>query len=786
MNEGIVKAYAGSLFHDIGKVVQRVGGVSGTHSKIGIEFLRDLGIKDKDILDCVQYHHWRELRAAADVSHYAYIAYIADNIASAAERRTSPDEFTERGWNPKMPLQSVFNLLNSKSERHYYRPITLDWKEGINFPQKREPSFDKYNYSEIVDRFRRDLETFELTSEYLNSLLELAEEKLSFVPSSTDKTQVADISLYDHMKLTAAIACCIYDYIQTANVNEQDYRRELLDRADRFYNKDFAIMYSASLSGIQDFIYTIHSENALKTLRARSFYLELFVENLIDEILTNIGLTRANLLYSGGGHFYMILPNTESVKAKLTEVITKTNNWLLVRFRAALYVSDGYCECSANQLNNKPQGAYNEVFGIISQAMSNKKLHKYSADDILRINNQSAKGRECRICKAVRPLSNDICDLCAAFIKLSGYVSKQYSSDIDGDDLFFIVEPAEKRTTFQAVPISESLYVTAVNKQGLDDKLKAESEIVRFYGKNVFQIGKNLSTKLWVADYCKEKEISKYAEYSEGINRIGVMRIDVDNLGTAFTSGFNSDNGKYNTISRTATFSRHMSMFFKRDINMLLHSSMREITVIYSGGDDMFLLGAWDDIINAAIDINNSFYAYTQGKLTLSAGIGIYPEKYPIHVMARETGELENYSKKRDEDGVEKNSVTLFTPDLCFSWNELANQVVDAKLALLKEFFKDYMGKGDTFLHQILVYLCGIEEEEKKGLARISLARYAYLLAKAEPETDSVESRHKYEAFSEQMYEWISDTNERRQLKAAIYLYIYSKRENSNGHYQQA
>lgn len=42
---------------------------------------------------------------------------------------------------------------------------------------------------------------------------------------------------------------------------------------------------------------------AMKSLRGRSFYLELFIEHIIDEILSNLELSRVNLIYSGGSQF---------------------------------------------------------------------------------------------------------------------------------------------------------------------------------------------------------------------------------------------------------------------------------------------------------------------------------------------------------------------------------------------------------------------------------------------------------------------------------------------------
>ena len=52
----------------------------------------------------------------------------------------------------------------------------------------------------------------EFTEKSINSLLEILEANLSFVPSSTDSSQLCDISLFDHMKITAAIASAVYDY----------------------------------------------------------------------------------------------------------------------------------------------------------------------------------------------------------------------------------------------------------------------------------------------------------------------------------------------------------------------------------------------------------------------------------------------------------------------------------------------------------------------------------------------------------------------------------------------
>ena len=70
----------------------------------------------------------------------------------------------------------------------------------------------------------------------------------------------------------------------------------------------------------------------------------------------------------------------------------------------------------------------------------------------------------------------------------------------------------------------------------------------------------------------------------------------------------------------------------------------------YSGGDDLFIVGSWDDIIGFAVDLYYALKKYTQGTLKISGGIGLYPSKYPISVMAKQTGELERCSKRNDRE----------------------------------------------------------------------------------------------------------------------------------------
>ena len=239
------------------------------------------------------------------------------------------------------------------------------------------------------------------------------------------------------------------------------------------------------------------------------------------------------------------------------------------------------------------------------------------------------------------------CAICAAL--------KNFSNAIQTKDFFVVVTANENANL---LPLPDGRYLLAETEAELLLRLQRNQNYVRSYCKNKLYTGVNLATKLWVGDYKNGDTFEELAAQAAGVERLGVLRADVDNLGQAFVHGFESaENGsKYNTVSRTATFSRKLSIFFKRHVNKLLQNGVyylnadneqgkRYAAVVYSGGDDVFIVGAWDDILGFAVDLHKSLSEFSQQTLSISAGIGIYPPTYPIAAMARESGLLEEAAK---------------------------------------------------------------------------------------------------------------------------------------------
>lgn len=772
MTDQLLQITIGGLLHDVGKVIYRSSD-HRTHSESGYAFLKEeTNIEDAEIWNQVRYHHGKALsQAKIPDDSFAYITYIADNIAAAMDRREK--EENTPGFVKNAPLESIFNILNNNHEKKVYKPGMLDVEGIINFPTNKKISYEEGFYAGIVEKIRSCLTDFQWNDGYINALLEVLEATLTFIPSSTSKAELADISLFDHVKMTAALGCCIYSYL-----NDQgtvDYKQELYRDAKKFYDKKAFLIYSLDISGIQDFIYTISSKGALKGLRSRSFYLEIMMEHIIDQLLDKLSLSRVNLIYSGGGHAYMILPNTEKVKSVLQQNENELNQWFLDHFETSLYIAGGEAECSANNLSNIPERSYREVFQEVSRKISTKKMRRYTPQQIISLNQTGYPNgeRECPICHRHDRLREDgKCEICWSLEKMSNEVLHGKFYTVLG------------RKEDVALPLPGNCYLIAENQNSLKNRMKNDDYYIRAYGKNAPYSGYYVATKLWVGDYVCGETFEELAKAASGIERIAVMRADVDNLGQAFVRGFESEKtgSKYVTLSRTATFSRKLSMFFKYHINQILEESNYAITlegneqrnalIVYSGGDDVFIIGAWDDVIGFAIDLYDNLREYSQETLTISAGIGLYPAKYPISIMAKETGELEDASKRMEG----KNAVTLFNEDYTFHWDEFIEDVVEEKLALLQDFFQTFDEKGKNFLYNLLNLIRSRHEEA------INIARYAYFLGRMAPEVKNindpkeVQRKEEYNQFSKQMYQWIRNDKDAKQLEMAIYLYVYMNR----------
>lgn len=757
MKKEKIDLFYGALLHDIGKVIQRATGERKKHALVGADWFDEIA-DNQVISDQIRYHMANYQSDKLSSDHLAYITYIADNIASGVDRRQSNEESDEEAsakiWDTYTNQADIFNVFGAQTDKRYFKPTVLNLKSEPNFASETYEPFSKGDYAAILTRIKNELAEFEFNQAQIDSLLNLFEATLSFVPSSTNTKEIADISLAEHSRLTAAFALAIYDYLE--DKGRHNYKEDLFTKASAFYEEEAFLLASFDLSGIQDFIYNIATSGAAKQLKARSLYLDFMSEYIADSLLDKLGLNRANLLYVGGGHAYFVLANTEKTVETLVQFEKDFNQFLLANFQTRLYVAFGWGSFAAKDIMselNSPE-SYRQVYQKASRMISEKKISRYDYQTLMLLNRGGKSSeRECEICHSVENLvsyhDQKVCDICRDLY--------QFSKEI-AHDHFIITEN-------EGLPIGPNACL-----KGLAFEELSHQDFSRVYVKNDYKAGTVKATHVFVGDYQCD-EIYNYAALSKnenglGIKRLAVVRLDVDDLGAAFMAGFSQQgNGQYSTLSRSATFSRSMSLFFKVYINQF--ASDKKLTIIYAGGDDVFAIGSWQDIIAFTVELRQNFIKWTNGKLTLSAGIGLFADKTPISLMAHQTGELEEAAKVNEKD-----SISLFSSDYTFKFDQFITNVYDDKLEQIRYFFNHQDERGKNFIYKLIELLRNYDSEEKMNVARL-----AYYLTRLEELTDK-EERDKFKQFKKLFFKWYTNNeSDRKEAELALLLYVYEIRK---------
>lgn len=753
--------YYGALLHDIGKVMYRETDSGKTHTQLGAEFITQevaplnehfVGENGRSIAQQVRYHNRSELTAATNLpdDSLAYIVSFACEVSKGVDDEDGGLCHSAVPSSRSENLRKIFNTLNGHHD---------------------SGTVDHEAYGDIRKSLRDGLVQVGIGPREVGSLLSLLEDTVSTIPASTCRGGLIDVSLYDYSKVTAGIAACVYDYLTFQGV--RDYRYALFgpSGADAGSIPMF-LLYSCDMSGIQDFIYNISGDGALKQLRARSLYLELLLEHVVDELLERLDLSRANLLYTGGGHAYLLLPNTKEVESDLVRFGEELKAWFVSRYRNDLYVASSWVACCANDLANRGEDRrrYSALYRRLSRGLSECKAHRYDAATIRALNFAVADdydhSRECSEChRSDLKLDKDgKCTLCSSL----GAISQ---SLVDKD--VFVVERVEgARDVGRGV--LELPFGCALRMCTLEESGSRAPWARRAYMKSDAGMPARDVTRIWMGDYTADTHgegLSAYASQSstledgKGTRRLGVLRADVDDLGATFVSGLADER---TSIVRTTTLSRSLSYFFKDEINRVLERGGYQAQIIYSGGDDLFIVGNWSDVLYAAIDIRQALDTYTgNGSLTLSAGVGMYGDTYPIARMASETGSLEDAAKGYVAKSTKraKNAIALWAADTTFGWDEFVKDV-EPRVRELKGMLQTSQ-KGNAFVYRLADLL-------RSDDAVASAPRLAYLLARSFED----DKEHGGE-IARRLYELAQDPEERRRLVAALEWYIYSVREGS-------
>lgn len=749
----------GTLLHDVGKFMQRAevpcpgltndatkqrvcpfnkatGHFTHLHSLWTEQFFEEYGAFFPDpterfpeavdnLTNLAAWHHVPSTPAQWTVTE-------AERMSSGMDRksRDEEDEVAGRGEYKRAHLRSLFSRIDvgrgaPPQERWIHQIVALTPERAAIFPrqvvEERESLAPVYH--RLWDQFASELESLRplrhQSTLFFQRLLWLWQKYTWCVPSST--IDLPDISLYDHSRTAAGIAACLYDYHQAAGTwNEHAIR--MRDTAK------FRLL-AGDLSGIQRALFAFEptrSKGVAKTLRARSFYLAMVGEAAIAFILSLLRAHPTQVFMNAGGRFLVLLPNLPTPDPALQEIQHAADRWCRERFGGLLTLNlDWSTTLRGEDFYGKE---FPKVLSQTQLALETGKKHKLRSvligqngkwgDDetFLLAKRYEAYQREgkCESCgeEPAEPGDED-----GMKIGMNCRVLRSLGKKLLNDPALVWDERNPDLSFFnEQVGIK---IVNAENLQGVGEQIEELNAdktrfTCRFIANHVPRLKEE--QKLRLQRLCDEEEVKELEEGDllplsavatgalreefkngrqevVGVDYLGLLKGDVDYLGRIFSQGLGEDL----SISRYATLSRMLDLFFSGYLNTLAKEDYPNTYTVYAGGDDFFLISDWESALHLADRLEHDFRAYTcnNPNVTLSVGITITKPRYPVRLGAKHAEESLKAAKDKG-----RTRLTVFHRTV--EWEIFREQLEPYFQFLDEAIRKEEFGTG--FLYRLLKY----------------------------------------------------------------------------------
>lgn len=652
----------------------------------------------------IGYHHRPE--DIAGENSQAWQVHLADQLASG-ENEADEDKFAPQ-------LQSIFCHLNNYAGSKQYlllkRLSPVD--EHDLFPVSTDKAYTPAQAAQAYEELLKSLEDAcqerglaEIADPLLclENVYALLQEFTWCVPSTVWQ-EANDVSLFDHLRATAAVAACLADDGQTVDTC----------KALKGSDQSVCFLVVADLSNLQNFIYTLASDGAAKSLRARSFYVQLLSEALALELLDQLSLPLTNLIYVGGGGFQLLAPL--KAQALLKNAVSELTNRILELHQGSLGFTIRWEEIKAGEF-----ASFNQVYDRLSQTLNRIKRRPFAAASTTQLFQAIGQpltrgGDPIKFCAVTGEDGENL----VAYKDQPNRFKSKFVDSLEELGLllpkasYIALARAQKVQPQRATHWQQALQVFGLEVQIIAQGNKAipmralPGDVLRVWrlapraSKNEAFILEPLGDRK-VVSYrpfarltpLKEdgtpKTFDELAQPQRGhFIRWGVLRMDVDNLGKLFQNGF----GAQASLSRIANLSFALRLFFEGWLPQLAapqegdgeakRDLRNNLYIQYAGGDDVFVVGSWDALPEFARRVRNSFSKYTaqNPSITLSAGMTIVEEKFPLNQAASQAGDAEHAAKSRRSDDKTKDAFCFL--ETVLDWQDfhevqiLAHQLANA------------------------------------------------------------------------------------------------------------
>ena len=652
----------------------------------------------------------------------------ADMLSSGMDRESEvalkdeQDEL-EKNWDAfkrkrMISTLETIHLKNNEIEQKNtwnHLPVTDISLSKSFFPKDK---FDEQpDYETLWNKFQRDFKFIQANTyrTFSETLLNLLFKYACNVPAST--INFPDVSLYDHSKMTAALAVCLYDYRQAWDKPENEF-----------------LLIGADFSGIQNYIYQIVSKYASKNLKGRSFYLRILSDAVVRYILKELNLFQANVIYNSGGSFYIIAPHTPFAKERLQNIIRKVEQSMFETHGSTLFLAVDAVEVSKATLMRESEETLADVWGDLFIKRDKKKSQRFSKlieDNYSTFFTPTPFGIETDTITGEGFSEGEK----KYWIDEIGYVKELTKQQIElgkrlRDADFLVISEGtipywKDKNPIEPIGLGFNFHllrkedITKLKKelQGSADKVTIttfngedgncqfmyadqDSDFMVSGSNNIYALefyGGNIFDGSTFDEFCKK-------DNEEAFSRLGVLRMDVDNLGYIFQLGIPPERA---TLSRYAALSRSFDYFFSGYLNTIQQIVAPNTSfIIYSGGDDLFIVASWEDAIKLAKQIKDDFKTFTcdNPSFTVSGGIAIVTPKYPIMKAAKDSEGEEGKAKNHSNEKQEKNSISFMSMPLNWEHEFPQVEVLKDKIVELTKRDNEKEVLPKSFISKVLLH----------------------------------------------------------------------------------
>jgi len=753
MREIDLVSIAGFL-HDIGKFGQRADiykqkssiynnkDYKYTHAAYTAQILNELAFNlGEEMSDNAAMHH----NPQNDIQ---WIIASADRMASGFEREVFEEYNSKDSESYKQ--QRLWHIFDD-NKQYKISPLNTD----TIFAQNEKSVENEYN--QLWQDFINDLKKIKQEG---NSLIDfwtidyILKKFTYFIPSSTSfqsgsyKAVKANIPLYEHSKTTAIFTSVLYKLYKNGNKNIINYyKKEQFDA-----NQKDMLLISGDFFGIQNFIFdSVPTAKASKILRAKSAYIQLLTKIVAFYIVEELELSYMSIITTNAGKFEILAVNDESTKQKLVNIQKELNQFFIKNYFAETGIGVCATECGLfDFISTNEYKKFREKVSYNVEELKYKKFDLINQESILEIDKELNNQNLCPLCNK-RKIINEYCQSCNKFVKIGEKLAK---SD-------YIIITKDKTD----IEIFKGFYIKFTNEAKIFKNLVAIYDISKdeeFKGYAKWELSSYVKTD-------EDGNIETFEDLAKesNINAIMALKGDVDFMGR-----FIKNSEVINSFAKFNFFSSMIDYFFSVYVPNLMQKEYKDSYTVFAGGDDLFVLGRWEEMIELAKRVHDDFAKFCENKMSFSVGMVMTKPNKPVNFIAEVAEEeLENakdYKKIQSFNEKEKNAIAMFRE--CVGWNIYKEMKKDMEVILKKED-KYPETFGMTFWYRILDF-CDMRDNMDKDIKNaLWKSKLAYMFKR------NIIDKHKNEDFNE-IIKILEENIEKygSSFKIVLFEEIYKKR----------